>query len=156
PADPQPHSGSIQFQNVMETHDGEKSGGFTVAARWLNQDGTPVIDESLTLTFYSEPAQTRMFDVDLKLKAIKLSTLEDASDGLIGFRLSPLFAEDQGGKVVNADGVEGADKIEGTHSNWVDWRADLDGEKVGVAIFNHPANHRAPTTWRLRPFGLVF
>jgi len=156
PADPQPHSGSIQFQNETETRDGEKSGGLTVAAQWLNQDGQPVIDESMTLTFYSEPSQSRMFDVDLKLKAIKLSTFEDARDGLIGFRFAPPFAEDQGGKVVNADGVEGADRIEGTHSNWVDWRADLDGEKVGVAVMNHPSNHRAPTTWRLKPFGLVF
>ena len=58
--------------------------------------------------------------------------------------------------MVSADGIEGADKIEGTHSNWVNWQADLDGEKVGVAVFNHPSNHRAPTTWRLKPFGLVF
>lgn len=156
PADPQPHSGSIQFQKVIETHDGEKSGGFTVAAQWLDQDGKPVIDETLTLTFYTEPAQSRMFDVDLRLKAIKLSTFEDARDGLIGFRFSLPFAEDHGGKVVNAEGIEGADKIEGTHSNWVDWQADVDGEKVGVAVMNHPDNHRAPTTWRLKPFGLVF
>ncbi len=156
PADPQPHSGSIQFQKVIETHDGEKSGGFTVAAQWLNQDDKPVIDETLTLTFYAQPIQNRMFDVDLRLKAIKLSTFEDARDGGIGFRLAPSFDETHGGKVVNADGVEGADKIEGTHSNWVDWKADVDGEKVGVAVMNHPSNYRAPTAWRLKPFGLVF
>jgi len=156
PADPQPHAGSIQFQKVIETHDGNKSGGFTIAAQWLNQDHTPVIDETLALTFYAEPVHSRVFDVDIKLKAIKLSTFEDARDGLIGFRLAPPFDESRGGKVVNADGIEGADKIEGTHSNWVDWQADLDGEKIGVAVLNHPSNHRAPSTWRLKPFGLVF
>jgi hypothetical protein len=156
PADPQPHSGSIQFQNVIETHDGDKTGGFTVSAQWLNQDGKPVIDETLTLTFYAEPAESRMFDVYLRLKAIKLSTFEDARDGLIGFRFTPAFDETRGGKVVNAEGIEGADNIEGTHSNWVDWQAEVDGEKVGVAVLNHPSNHRAPTTWRLKPFGLVF
>jgi len=156
PADPQPHSGSIQFEGVIETHDGEKSGGFTSTAQWLNQDGKPVIDETLALTFYSEPAESRMFDVDVRLKAIKLSTFEDARDGLIGFRFAPAFDEEHGGKVVNAEGVKGADKIEGTRSNWVDWQAEVDGETVGVAVLNHPSNHRAPTSWRLKPFGLVF
>ena len=156
PADPQPHSGKIQFQKVIETHDGEKSGGFTITAQWLNEDSKPVIDETLSLTFYAQPADSRMFDVDLRLKAIKLSTFEDARDGLIGFRLAHAFAEDHGGKVVNAEGIQGADKIEGTHSNWIDWQTDLDGEKVGLAVMNHPANHRAPTAWRLKPFGLVF
>jgi len=156
PADPQPHSGSIQFQKVIKTHDGEKNGGFTIAAQWLNQEHAPVIDETLTLTFYSEPGDSRMFDVDVRLKAIKLSTFEDARDGLLGFRFAPAFDEQRGGMVVNAEGTAGADKIEGTRSNWVDWQADLDGERIGVAVFNHPSNHRAPTTWRLKPFGLVF
>ena len=156
PADPQPHSGSIQFEKVIETHDGEQTGGFTIAAQWLNSDAKPVIEETLALTFYAGPARSRMFDVDLRLKAIRLSTFEDARDGGIGFRFSLPFDETHGGKVVNAEGIEGADKIEGTQSNWVDWEADVDGEKVGIAVMNHPANHRAPTTWRLKPFGLLF
>ena len=115
-----------------------------MAAQWVNQDGKPVIDEILSLTFYAEPAQDRMFDVDVRLKAIKLSTFEDARDGFIGFRFAPPFDETHGGKVVNADGVEGADKIEGTHSNWVDWKAEIDGEKIGVAFINHPATIALP------------
>jgi hypothetical protein len=156
PADPQPHMGSIKFQKVLETHDGPKSGGFTIAAQWIDQDGKPIIDETLALTFYAEPAQSRIFDVDMRLKAIRLSTFEDARDGVIGIRLAPAFAEDKSGKVVNAEGLEGSAKIEGAHSPWVDWQATLDGEKVGVAIMDHPANRRAPTTWRAREFGLLF
>ena len=156
PADPHSHMGSIQFQKVVETHDGPKSGGFTVAAQWMDQDGKPILDETLTLTFYAEPVQNRMFDVDMRLKAIKLTTFEDARDGVIGIRFAPSFDESKGGKVVNAEGLQGSGKIEGAHSSWVDWQADLDGEKVGVAMMDHPANHRAPTTWRAREFGLLF
>jgi len=145
PADPQPHAGSIQFQKVIETHDGDKSGGFTIAAQWLNENGKPMLDETLTLLFYSQPADSRVFDADVRLKAVKLSTFEDARDGLIGFRLAPAFDETHGSKVVNADGVRGADNIEGTHSNWVNWQTDLDGEQVGIAVLNHPTNPRAPT-----------
>lgn len=156
PADPHPHSGSIRFQKIVEIHDGDRSGGFTITAQWLNEDAKPVIDETLALRFYSEPANSRVYDVDLTLKGVKLSTFEDARDGLIGFRLAPAFDESRGGTVINADGVHGADNIEGTHSNWVDWQTNLDGEKVGVAILNHPANHRAPTAWRMKSFGLIF
>ena len=156
PADTHPHMGTIQFQNVVETHDGEKSGGFTVAAQWINQDGKPIIDETLTLTFYAQPADRRTFDIDLRLKAIKTTTFEDSRDGLIGIRFATPFDESQGGKVVNAEGLRGAKQIEGSRSPWVDWQADLDGEEVGVTMMNHPNNRRAPTSWRCMPFGLLF
>jgi hypothetical protein len=156
PADAHPHMGTIQFQKVVETHDGEKSGGFTVAAQWIDQDGVPIIDETLTLTFYAEPAQRRTFDIDLRLKAIKLATFEDSRDGNIGIRFATPFDESHGGKVVNAEGLQGANAIEGKHSPWVDWQADLDGEKVGVTMMDSPKNRRAPTTWITRTFGLLF
>jgi hypothetical protein len=156
PADPQPHMGTIQFEKVLETHEGDKSGGFTVAAQWINQDGKPIIDETLTLTLYAEPAKSRVFDLDIRLKAIKLATFEDSRDGIIGIRLATPFDESRSGRVVNAEGLQGAEKIEGSHSPWVDWQADLGGEKVGVTMMNSPQNRRAPTTWRAKPFGLLF
>jgi hypothetical protein len=36
----------------------------------------------------------------------------------------------------------------------VDFAAELDGEKWGVAIFDHPANPRHPTYWHARDYGL--
>jgi Methane oxygenase PmoA len=156
PADTHPHMGTIQFQKVIETHSGDKSGGFTVAAQWINQDGVPIIDETLALTFYAEPTQNRMFDVDLQLKAIKEATFEDSRDGIIGIRLATPFDESHGGKVINAEGIQGAKQIEGLHSPWVDWQADLEGEKVGITMMDSPKNRRAPTTWISRDFGLLF
>ncbi|MGB8010406.1 MAG: PmoA family protein [Terriglobales bacterium] len=156
PSSPPPHMGTIQFQKVVETHDGDKTGGFTVAAQWVNQDGVPIIDETLTLTFYAEPRQDRKFDIDMRLKAIKLATFEDSRDGIIGIRLATPFDESQGGKVVNAEGLKGAKQIEGSRAPWVDWQADLDGEKVGVTMMDSPKNRRAPTSWRCMPFGLLF
>jgi hypothetical protein len=156
PADPHPHMGAIQFQKVVETHDGLKSGGFTVTAQWMDQDGHPIIDETLTLTFYAEPAESRVFDIDMQLKAIKLATFEDARDGVIGIRFAPAFDESQSGKVANAEGIQGAKQIEGKHSPWVDWQASLDGEQIGVTLMDSPKNYRAPTTWITRTMGLLF
>ena len=127
-----------------------------VEAQWINQDGAPILNETLTLTFYAAPTQQRVFDIDLRLKGIKLATFEDSRDGIIGIRLAPPFDESAGGKVVNADGIQGTKQIEGTHAPWVDWQTDLDGEKVGVTIMDSPKNRHAPTTWICRPIGLLF
>lgn len=156
PADPEPHAGKILFKDVVETHNGQKSGGFTISAQWVDEDGKPMIDETLVVTVYAEPASSRMMDVDFTLKAVKLSTFEDARDGIIGFRLAPPFGEKFGGEAVSATGVHGADHIEGSHSNWVDWQGTLEGERVGIAFMSHPSNLHSPTTWRAKDFGLLF
>jgi hypothetical protein len=44
--------------------------------------------------------------------------------------------------------------IWGKRSNWVDYTAELDGEKLGVAIFDSPKNPRHPTYWHARDYGL--
>jgi hypothetical protein len=36
----------------------------------------------------------------------------------------------------------------------VDYSADVDGEKLGVAMFDHPANPHHPTYWHARDYGL--
>ena len=156
PADPEPHAGKILFKDVIETHNGAKSGGFTVSAQWVDEDGKPMIDETLVVTVYAEPTSSRMMDVNFTLKAVKLSTFEDARDGIIGFRLAPPFGEKLGGEAVSATGVHGADHIEGSHSNWVDWQGTLEGERVGIAFMSHPSNLHSPTTWRAKDFGLLF
>ena len=156
PADPARHIGKIQFKDVLETHNGSQSGGFTVSAQWVDEEGKPMIDETLVVTVYAEPASSRIMDVSLNLKAVKLATFEDARDGIIGFRLAPPFDEKFGGTVVSAKGLHGADHIEGSHSDWVDWQATLDGERVGIAFMSHPSNLHSPTTWRAKDFGLLF
>jgi hypothetical protein len=42
----------------------------------------------------------------------------------------------------------------GKRSNWVDYTADVDGEQLGVAIFDHPSNLNHPTYWHARDYGL--
>lgn len=156
PMDPHPHMGSIEFRRVIEMHDGADSGGFTIAAQWMDQDGQPVIDETLSLKFYAHSPRSRMFDIDMQLRAIKLATFEDARDGVIGIRFSPAFDESHGAVVVNAEDIKGAKNIEGKHSSWVDWQTTLEGESIGVTLMDSPRNHRFPTTWITRSMGLLF
>lgn len=38
--------------------------------------------------------------------------------------------------------------------HWVDYAGVLDGETLGIAIFDHPENPRHPTPWHSRDYGL--
>lgn len=156
PADPHPHMGVLRFDKVLEMHEGENSGTLVAAVSWLDQDGKPVIEQTLTLTFYAHTGERRLFDVEMQLKALKEVTFEDERDGIFGIRLNPAFDEAKGGKLVNAEGVADAKPIEGKHSAWVDWQTVMDGETLGVTLMDSPKNHRAPTTWVTRPGCLLF
>jgi hypothetical protein len=156
PADPHPGMGSIRFDKVVAIKNGEDTGALTIAATWLDPDYKPLLEETLTLTFHAHTGASRVMDIDMRLKAVKLATFEDARDGVIGIRLAPGFDEARGGKMVNAEGVAGAKPTEGKHSAWMDWQTTLEGETVGVTLMESPGNPHAPSTWITRGMGLMF
>ena len=43
----------------------------------------------------------------------------------------------------------------GKQANWIDCSGELDGEKLGVAIFEHPTSFRNPPRWHVRDYGLL-
>jgi hypothetical protein len=150
-----PHMGKIVFKDVLNTKAGEGEGSFTILADWVSLEGEPVLAETRTMTFYSTPRDCRMFDVDLRLRAKRELTFEDHHDAVIGMRLAPAFDEGNGGQPVNAQGLEGEAHTRGQRSEWVDWQAELEGEKVGVALMDHPSNFAFPTRWHIRGMGLL-
>ena len=151
-----PRKGSIVFQHVLETKSGRKKGSFRVLADWVSPEGKTIITEVLGVKFYATPKDSRMFEVDLRLKATQLVKFDDDHDAILGLRLAPAFDERKGGKVVDAEGITGVDTIRGKPTAWVDWQTDLQGEQVGVAVIDSPHNFRYPTPWHLRPEGIFF
>jgi hypothetical protein len=56
--------------------------------------------------------------------------------------------------MVNSEGKVGVDQIWGKRANWVDYSGEVDGESLGIAIFDNPANLKHPTYWHARDYGL--
>jgi len=56
---------------------------------------------------------------------------------------------------VSSEGKETEENCLGQPASWIDYAGELEDEKLGVAIFDHPSNPRHPTTWHSRAYGLV-
>jgi hypothetical protein len=121
---------------------------------WNDANGSTLLVENRTMTFPSSPT-LRIVDFDISLTAADKVTFGDTKEGAFAIRLADALAEKKGsGKMVSADGKQGMKDIWGKRSNWVDYAGTIDGEQLGVAIFDHPSNPRHPTYWHARDYGL--
>lgn len=147
-----PNIGKIRVAGTVYKH-GKKSGKLTTDAEWADQNGKILLLEHRLTTVYSDPA-LRIMDFDITLTAPDKVVFGDTKEGAFAIRLADSMIEKRGGKMVNADGQSGMAQVWGHKSKWVDYSGDVDGEKLGVAILDHPSNPRFPTYWHARDYGL--
>ena len=57
------------------------------------------------------------------------------------------------GHIINSAGIKDDDTW-GKRADWCDYSGPIDGQVVGIAIFDHPENPRHPTWWHVRDYGL--
>jgi hypothetical protein len=147
-----PHAGKIV---VRETafQDGGKTGALMDTNDWRDPQGKTVMVETRKMTFHSDP-KLRTIDFEITLSSSQDLTFGDTKEGAFAIRLAEPFTEKKGGIMVDADGRKTMAQIWGKRSNWVDYTAELDGERLGVAMFDHPSNPRHPTYWHARDYGL--
>jgi hypothetical protein len=133
--------------------DGDKSGTLKASMDWIGPGNKVLLKEDRDMTFYSDP-KLRIIDFVITLTAVPDVVFGDDHDGLFAIRLADAFTELKGGKMIDANGRTGMLQVWGKKSNWVDYTAELDGERLGVAMFDHPQNPRHPTYWHARDYGL--
>jgi hypothetical protein len=141
------------LKKVLEAKGGQKAG--TVSALFTAEDpkGEPLMSETRMITFYSDP-RLRAIDYEARIDAIERLVFGDTKEGTFGIRLATSMTEDNGGRMVNAEGKETEKNVWGKRSPWVDYFGQVDGQTVGVAIFDNPSNPRSPTYWHSRAYGL--
>ena len=142
---------------IVVTHtdwkDGDKSGTLNATMEWRDPSGKVLLVENRDMTFYSDP-KLRTIDFHITLTAAQEVTFGDTKEGAFAIRLADNFTERKGAKIVDANGRTSMKNVWGKRSNWVDYTADVDGEQLGVAIFDHPQNLHYPTYWHARDYGL--
>ena len=148
------HMGRIVVKET-KWKEGAASSTLNAVMEWRDPAANKVLlVENRDMVFYTDP-KNRIIDFNLTLTAATEDvTFGDTKEGAFAIRLADNFTEKKGGKMVDADGRMKMANIWGKRSNWVDYSADVDGEQLGVAIFDHPQNPQHPTYWHARDYGL--
>ncbi|SRR5579871_407788 len=152
----------IKVDKIDEVKSG-KTGKIAATMTWSALDGTKLVRENREMRF-SGDSKLRVIDLDITLTALTNVKFGDAKDGVLGIRLARSLQEDSAdkgkadtgphtGTMVNAEGATKEKGVWGKLSDWVDYSGDVDGEKVGVAIFDNPANSTR-SIWHSRGYGL--
>ena len=122
---------------------------------WIGNNQT-VCRDVRTLRFaVSENMRIIDFDITITAEQEKV-VFGDTKEGTFGIRVPEVIAVEtqKRGQFVNAEEKSGERDAWGKRSAWVDYYGVLDGEKVGIAILNHPSSFRYPTYWHVRNYGL--
>lgn len=147
-------AGRIEHRKFTKLEGGEQ-GTIVTENDWIARDGKRVCRDVRELAFHATP-EARWVDVAVTMFASD-GPLEfgDNKEGSFGLRVADSMRVDakQGGKIVTSTGKSN-DAAWGQPAAWVDYHGPIDGEVVGVALFDHPKNRRHPTRWHVRGYGL--
>jgi hypothetical protein len=145
---------------VVQTEFTQVAGGTTAVVatknNWIGPDGKRVCSDARVLRFGADDI-ARWIDFDITLNATDGDLVfGDTKEGFFGVRVAePLrVLTKSGAKIVNSNGLTDVDAW-GKNADWVDDYGTLEGQKVGVAIFDHPLNPRHPVGWHTRLYGLL-
>lgn len=164
--------GKIVLRKVEHVKSGKKTGTIEAVFDWQSPDGKAMIADTRKITFHSHPT-LRIIDYEISLKAIEPAKFGDTHEGSFGVRVAAWLEEpapkyipkaDGGetrptepkrtGRITNSEGQETEAQVRGKRAKWADYSGEFQGEKLGMAMFDHPSNPRYPTYWHTRGYGM--
>lgn len=155
-----PKAGKILHDKFIEVNSGSESGVIRSENKWVAPNGEVVCRTEQSVRIYNRPANERMLDFDVTIKAgDKRLVFGDTKEGSFGIRVAESMRVVQPkkqagpGHIVQDTG-ERDGKTWGKRAAWCDYYGPVKDKIVGVAIFDHPKNPRHPTHWHVRDYGL--
>jgi len=146
----------IVHDKFFEVTSDSKVGVITSQNKWVSADGQTVCTDTRTHRFYNRP-EGQIMDFEIAIHASHGDVIfGDTKEGSMAIRLAPtLRVEGKVGKghIIDSEGNRDGEAW-GKRAIWCDYYGPLNGEIVGVAIFDHPSNPRHPTWWHVRTYGL--
>ena len=169
--------GTIYHQEILKTVSEKGKGILEVITAWKDYTGEQLLSEK-TKFIFSQEGKTRIIDRVTTLTALNEDVLfEDNKEGMVAIRVtralelpekkpayligadgkktSEKIVDNTGvvGNYLSSEGIEGGD-VWGTRARWMKLYSTLEGEKVALAIIDHPKNPGYPTYWHARKYGL--
>jgi hypothetical protein len=163
--EPSQHGGKnarIELSGAPKVTNGKGSGSVQAVFDWVDPNGKQLLTESRSMTFSGGPDR-RTIDFDITLTTVVKVKFGDTKEGTFAIRLAAALEEptseslaspNRTGLMVDSEGRHGESQVWGHRASWVDYSGEIDGEKLGIAILDHPSNPRHPTYWHSRSYGL--
>ena len=147
--------GRTTLRKLEQVKGGADSGALRAAFDLTGPRGRVIADEIQSYVFGGD-ASTRWIDCEITLVANHGSdmTLGDTKEGTFGIRFRKELNSPPG-HIVNSAGAEGEKAIWGKRADWVDYDGTIEGEQLGVAVFDSPRSFHHPTYWHARGYGLL-
>jgi hypothetical protein len=152
PSQQGPKKGKIVLKKLGPVRSG-KTGSVEAVFEWVDFNGKALVRDERAYAFQA-PGDLRIVDIDITLTGIEKAHFGDTKEGVFAIRLATEMDGKHTGRMESADGKIGEKEVWGRPSPWVDYYGKVDGELLGVAIFDHPSNPKHPTHWHSRDYGL--
>ena len=126
---------------------------------WVNaKTNKRDFSETRTYTFFAANEDCRIIDVTNVFHFTEGAvTFGDTKEGgIMALRIATSMDEKDPGKgrMFNSNGGEGKDACWGKAAAWCDYVGPVNGQQVGIAVFDHPQNYGHPSHWHIRDYGL--
>jgi hypothetical protein len=124
---------------------------------WQDHQRNKLLEERRTVRVHATPDAFRCVDLTVAFRASEGDVcLGDTKEGgICSVRVATAMDGDKGGRIRNSAGGIGEAECWGRPAHWCDYEGEVDGKKLGIAIFDHPLNFRHPTCWHVRDYGLM-
>jgi hypothetical protein len=158
-----PGQGRIVLKTLGRLIGGAETGSLNAEFEWQDGVGKPLVEEDRTMSFTQVVSEYIIeFRATLRPAGVEKVTFGDTKNGSFAIRVSNALNErsekcptDCVGSMTNSEGGRGEKEIWGKRANWVDFSGEVDGQKWGIAMFDHPSNPGHPTAWHARGYGLL-
>jgi len=156
-----PKAGKTIHGEFVEIRSGPDEGIIKSRNKYVAPDGKVICTDDRTLRIFNRKDE-RLFDVEVTVYASSGALVfGDTKEGTMAIRLNETmrlapnkFNRDKPtGHIVNSEGLRDGETW-GKRARWVDYSGPVNGQIVGVAMFDHPRNPRHPTWWHVRDYGL--
>lgn len=147
-------NGKMILRKLDQVKSGKNSGRIEATFDWAGPNGAVILEEKRTMTFYASSEDERVFDIAFTLEAKKQAQFADTKEGFFAIRVADSMTEKNGGLMTNSEGAETEKNVWGKPAKWVDYNGAVEGQKIGIAIFDHPGNYNHPERWHSRAYGL--
>jgi len=150
-------------KRIVRTVSGPIFGRIEAQIEWTTHDGRRDFTEYRTYTFFRGDDATRVIDVKnvFKFTDSDVMLYDTKEAGILSVRIATsmdeIALEDRKpgkGRMTNSNGQVGMAQCWGQRAEWCDYVGPVEGQTVGIAIFDARTNFRHPTRWHIRDYGL--